>query len=63
MRSSPMLRRRNSRGSTFAAAAITSMCDSRANTFMLAPGARQGPSAKRWASPAPYTRMRVFGTS
>ena len=63
-----MLRSRNSTGSTFAAAAITSTWDSRANTFMFAPGARQGPTPKRWASaPAPLqppkTRMRTFGTS
>ena len=47
---------------------MTSTWDSRAKTFMLAPGARQGPTPKRWASvPAPlhppWTRLRVFGTS
>ncbi len=51
-----------------AAAAITSICDSRAKTFMLAPGARQGPTPKRWAEDPPpiqppKTRMRVLGTS
>ena len=47
MRASLVLRRRNSSGSMPAAAAMTSICDSRAKTFMLAPGARQGPTPKR----------------
>ncbi len=42
-----MLRRRNSTGSTPAAAASTSTCDSRAKTFMFAPGARHGPTPNR----------------
>ena len=47
IRSSPMLRSRNSTGSSPAAAAMTSTWDSRAHTFMFAPGARQGPVPKR----------------
>ena len=45
MRWSVRWRRRNSTGSTPAAAAMMSICDSIAKTFMLAPGARHGPTA------------------
>ena len=59
MRSSPRFRRRNSRGSIFAAAAVTSMWDSRANTFMFAPGARQGPTLKRYRPRARGRATRI----
>src|SRR5512143_3009003 len=65
---SDVLSNRNSIGSTFALAAITSICDSRANTFMFAPGARHGPTPKGCALVAfpiqpPYERMAELGTS
>ncbi len=47
MRLSDVFRRRNSSGSAFAFAAMTSRCDSRAKTLRFAPGARHGPVAKR----------------
>src|ERR1035437_3144351 len=40
--------RRNSTGSIPAAAAMMSICDSRAKVLVLLPGARQAPVAKGW---------------
>ena len=50
MRGSLRCLSRNASGSTPAAAAMMSICDSVANTFMLAPGARHGPTRERMQS-------------
>ena len=58
--------RRNSTGSMPAFAAMTSMCDSRANALLLAPGARHGPTANGCSAPElplqpPVHAVRWFG--
>ena len=63
MRGSEVLARRNSSGSIPAAAAMMSICDSRAKTLVLAPGARQAPVATGWASPLEWLSTARLGTS